>query len=257
MGSGFYWPDSLLNIQHVPMKHFKRIRILLILFLLSRVESNAQFYFLTRDIIDNTKYIRKKQTAHKIESTFSENAYLIINFNASHNRKSRQQPCHIKLPLDSILSHASPKSYSTYRFDSLFSKEFNVHSLSNRYSNISKKSYARGIDLMCLQEIIRPGYYTQNESSSEKGVAEIYDKDEEEPFELDDSSKIYLQGKHIVFLYYFYEPKEINGEVIDYVVINIENNPKIEKLNYLKLPGVIILDTIMIPFILIQRGHKK
>ena len=239
------------------MKHLNRICILLILFLISGEENNAQLYFHTWDIIHNTKYIRKKQTAHKIESTFSENAYLIINFTATLSRKSKKQPYHIKLALDSILSHVSDKSYFTYKFDSLSSKEFNVLSLSDPYPNISKKSPANGFDIMCLKEIIRPGFYDQNESSSEKGIAEIYDRSKEELFELDDSSRTYLHGKHIVFIYYFYEPLKINGEVIDYVVINIENSPKIKKINYLKLPGAVILDTIFFPFVLIMSQQEK
>ena len=109
---------------------------------------------------------------------------------------------------------------------------------------------------MCLKEIIRPGFYIQNESSSEKGIAEIYDKSKDEPFEIEHISRVYLWGKHIVFLYYFYEPQNINGKVVDYVVINIEHSPKINKLNYLKLPFAVILDTVVLPFVLMVSGGK-
>lgn len=219
-------------------------------------DSEAQVYFFTRDIIKKTKYIRKKQEAHSIKSAFLENDNLIINFTATLNRKSKRQPHHIRLSLDSVLSYYHDKPSFSYVFDSVTKIQYNVHMLDTRYGDLPGGRAGRTVEIMCMGTIIDSGYYTPGVQASTVSSVEIIDG-KDELYTISSQSGIYLKGKHIVFLYKLPHPDNAEAGGIDYVVINIENGPKVNKWNYMKLPYTVVLDTAMLPFVLMMSGMEK
>ena len=232
---------------------------LIILFFFNGNSFAQLLYYNTWDIIHNTKYIRKNQKVHSIQSVKTDKDKLIISFIASPDRKSKRKPWHIIVNLDSVLSHYEDEDKGSfyYKFDSVDAIKYHVKSIERRYKNISGQTYARGIDINCFKEILTPGFYNADLPSDNIESVKIINDQESELFEVDYPSRIYLTGKHIVLLYNFLYPKNVNGKNIDYVVINIENSPGIQKLNYLKLPFVAIWDTITLPIVLMLSTMQK
>lgn len=110
---------------------------------------------------------------------------------------------------------------------------------------------------MCLKEMITPGFYPSASANSLSEKISILETRREYYFELSHKTRTYLKGRHIVLLYYPPQPLQVNGKEIDYLLLNIEHGPKINKLNYLKLPFAAILDTVMLPFVLMLSGMEK
>lgn len=237
------------------MKFIKRIFLTLIVVACS-LSSQAQVYFLTRDVVKNTKYVRKKQEAHSIKSAFLENDNLIINFTATLNRRSKRQPHHITLSLDSVLSYYRDKPSFSYVFDSFARRQYNVHMLDTRYGDLPGGRSGGTVEIMCMGTIIDSGFYTAGAQASDVSSVEIIDG-KDELYTISSQSGIYLKGKHIVFLYKLPQPYNAKAGGIDYVVINIENGPKVNKWNYMKLPYTVVLDTAMLPFVLLMSGMEK
>ena len=229
---------------------------MILLLLTIKENSYSQLYFQTLDVLHNTKYIRKKQTVHSIRDAALNNGNLVINLTATLDRKLKKRAYHISLPIDSIISYYKNKPYFYYHFDSSTEKKFGVISLERRYTNITNRRIAGGIDVMCSKEILIPGFSAITNTSDEPDTLEIL-SGKKYSFESDHKTGRYLKGKHLVFLFYFNTPKMVDGESIDYLVINIENNHRVNKLNYLKLPYTLITDTILFPFSLMLSGMQK
>ena len=231
-------------------------RFFFILVLLAgKLNSHAQLYFLTKDVLENTRYVRKKQTLHTIQDASFNNGTLTINLIATLDGRRGKKHWHMVLPIDSILSYYKNKTYFYYRFDSATSKQLAVNSLENRFTNISGRQVARGIDVMCPKEILAPGF-TEIAQSGREDTLEIL-SGKEHPFEYDHKTRTNLKGKHLVLLLLFKTPHNIDGVPVDYLVINIENSPRVNKLNYLKLPFALLADTVMFPFALMLSGMEK
>ncbi|MBL7733793.1 MAG: hypothetical protein JNM88_21660 [Chitinophagaceae bacterium] len=105
--------------------------------------------------------------------------------------------------------------------------------------------------------MITPGFYPSASANSLSEKISILETRREYYFELSHKTRTYLKGRHIVLLYYPPQPLQVNGKEIDYLLLNIEHGPKINKLNYLKLPFAAILDTVMLPFVLMLSGMEK
>jgi len=220
-----------------------------------KVNSQAQLYFLTKDILENTKDVRKKQTVHSIQDAAVNNGTLVINVIATLDGRAGKKPWHMVLPIDSILAYYKNKPYFFYRFDSLTAKQLGASSLERRYTNITRRRMAAGIDMMCRKEILVPGF-TEITHAGREDTLEIL-SGKEHPYEYDHKVRAILKGKHPVFLLLFKTSPIIDGEPVDYLVINIENSPRVNKLNYLKLPFALIADTVMFPFALMLSGMEK
>jgi len=237
-----------------------KLIILLTLFLaLLQQESRGQVYFLTKDILNNTKYIRKKQTAHSIQSAYREDGNLIINFIATLDKKKKAQPYHIVLKMDLVLANFNHQQHYPHGFDSATARRFNVLSMDRSYHQIFRYSSNKssGIEIMCLKEMIMPGFYSSVTAGETQEKITILNARHDYLFELSHKTRTYLKGPHIVLLYYPSQPMQVNGKDIDYLLLNIENGPKINKWNYLKLPFVMIADTIILPFALMLGGMEK
>lgn len=237
-------------------KQIKFITLLYVLLFIFVENSNAQVFDNTYDVIHNTKYIRKKQTAHSIQNVQIENNNIIINLTATLDKKLKRKPYHIMLSIDSILSYYKDTLYFKYEFDSLTTDKYNVHSLEKRYTNKTKYHIAAGVDIMCRKEILKEGYYNGIDTlTAITDSVEILTNSEEYPYVVNERLGIYLQGEHIVMLYYFGQPKKVEGGSLDYAIINIENSPKVKKGAYLKLPFVFIADLVLSPVTyLLSRG---
>ncbi|MBL7733792.1 MAG: hypothetical protein JNM88_21655 [Chitinophagaceae bacterium] len=111
-----------------------KLAVLLVMFLaLLQQESGAQVYFMTTDIMQNTKYIRKKQTVHSIQSAYRENGSLVINFIATIDKKTKEQPYHIVLKVDSVLANFHYEQHYPHEFDSATARRYNVLSMDRSY----------------------------------------------------------------------------------------------------------------------------
>ncbi|MBL7747316.1 MAG: hypothetical protein JNM19_07825 [Chitinophagaceae bacterium] len=241
------------------MRKNKLIILLFILLALLQQESRAQVYFLTTDILKNTKYIRKKQTAHSIQSAYREDGKLVINFVATLDKKKKAQPYHLVLKMDSVLANFNPQQHYPHEFDSATARKLNVLSMDRSYQQIFRygNNRAYGIEIMCFKEIITPGFYSSVTAGETQEKITILDARRDYYFELSHKTRTYLKGPHIVLLYYPSKPIQVNGKDVDYLLLNIENGPKINKWNYLKLPFAAILDTIFLPFVLMVSGMEK
>ncbi len=239
------------------MFKIKSIRLLLLLLImLTAHTSQAQLYYLTKDILENTRYIRKKQTIHTIRDASYKDGLLLVNFTATPDRKNRRRPYHIALPVDSLLAYYHTRPYYFYRFDSAAAQRLKVNSVERRYTNITRRNIAAGVDVMCPKEILEPGFVEIKDPSQQHDTLEILNG-KEHPYEYDHKTRLYLKGQHPVFIFYFNNAPMSVGQPIDYLVINIENSPQINKLNYLKLPLALIADTVMFPFALMVSGMEK
>src|SRR5262245_9437760 len=89
---------------------------LVLLILIVCEYSEAQLFFNTWDVINNTKYYRKNQVVHAIESVFRENGSLVINFTATLGKKEKEMPYHIVLAVDSVLPYYN-KNINRDHFD--------------------------------------------------------------------------------------------------------------------------------------------
>lgn len=237
----------------------KLIVLLTIFLALLQQESRAQVYFLTKDILRNIKYIRKKQTAHSIQSAYRKDGKLIINFIATLDKKTKAQPYHIVLKMDSVLASFNHQQHYAQEFDSATARRFNVLNMDRSYQQIFRygNNRAYGIEIMCFKEIITPGFYSSVAAGETQEKITILNARHDYYFELSHKTRTYLKGPHIVLLYYPSQPMQVNGKDVDYLLLNIENGPKINKWNYLKLPFAAILDTIFLPFVLMLSGMEK
>ena len=217
--------------------------------------SQSQFYYNTWEVLHRTDRLRKSQKVNSVNDATYQDGIVTINFTATLNKKIRQQPYHISLNIDSILAYYKNKPNFFYKFDSTTAKKLGAVALDRIYSNISKiRPIARGIEISCSREILTSGYSSFIASKQNISEVEIL-SGIEHPYEFD--NREILKGKHIVFLFYLNAPKIIDGEEINYLVLNIENSPDVRKINYLKLPYTLILDTIEFPFNLMLSGMKK
>jgi uncharacterized protein YceK len=238
----------------------RKFAVLFVVFLTQlQLESDGQVYFNTTDILQNTKYIRKKQTVHSIQSAYREDGKLVVNFIATLDKKTKKQPYHIVLKMDSILTNFDYKKSYPYEFDSITARRYNVLSMDGSYRQIFRYGSNRsaGIEIMCLKEIIVPGFYQSTDAGATPEKITILDSRKDYLFELSHKTRTYLKGAHVVLLFFPSHSIPVNGKDIDYLLINIENGPKINKLNYLKLPFAAILDTVILPVVLLLSTMEK
>jgi hypothetical protein len=228
----------------------------LLLVIACSLSGHAQLYFHTRDVIKNTKYVRKKQAAHSIQGAFVENNDLIISFTGTLHKKSKRKPYHIRLAIDSVLSYYRDKPSFTYVFDSATRDQYNVQMIETRYGDLPGGRAGHTVEILCIQEIIDSGFYAPTTVSTNVNTVEIIDG-RNELYTHNHQSRIYLHGKHIVFLYKLPQPFKTERGEVTYVVINIENSPRINKWNYMKLPYTFVLDTAILPFVLLMSGMEK
>lgn len=214
------------------------------------------YIFFQKDILENTKYVRKKQTVHYIRDASFKNGILVINLTATLDGQTGKKPYHIVLPIDSILAYYKNKPYFFYRFDSSAVNRLGAISLARRYNNITRRQWAAGIDMMCPKEILVPGFAEIAGNNPQQDTLEVL-SGKEHPFEYDHKTGTYLKGKHLVFMLLFKASPNIDGDPVDYLLINIENSPRVNKLNYLKLPFALIADTAIFPFALMVSGMQK
>src|SRR5262245_22122464 len=141
--------------QHKYCKYFLPVIILFI----SNI-AQAQFYFNTKLLLSETKYYRKKQKVHSIQSAYVSGQNLVVNFTATLDKKVRNQAWHIVLAIDTILSfyNNARSIYDYVILDSVARTRYGVAGIDNRFKNISGRQVAAGLDIMCLKKSVLPGF---------------------------------------------------------------------------------------------------
>lgn len=204
----------------------------------------------TWSVLHETKYIRKNQYVHEIRQVKQDQGKLIIDFMAKTDRKSKNKPHHVVLSLDSILPFYVHQGLE-FKFDSVHRSKHHVLSIARRYENCTTRKVAGGIDLMCSKDLLKDGFYSSESAQIISDTVVFLNDSEADVFILDRVQRTHLKGKHLTLMYYFPQAYNIKDVWIDYLVIHLENSPKIKKINYLKLPGAVLIDTLMFPFVLL------
>jgi len=237
------------------MKFAKYPLIILSFLILLTSQTEAQPKFINCYLIKTeTPKKRKKDIIEEIVNSYESNGQLIINFRASLDKGKKNQPYHVVLAMDSLLSHFSDNVYFEYEFDSLAELKHHLHRMERRYEDINGRP-PNGIDVMCRRDIIQPGFQDAADKSTSSGKIEIISERKKEPYEIE--NREYLWGKHLVFLYDPDYQLLVNDHEIHYIVINIENTQRVRKASYLLLPFAAIADVVMLPFVLMVSGMEK